>query len=250
FWNCVWLFLNDAIFGYTFGVYVLYNRHYLAARIDEAIQLGFDSLVDPGLAWLDSWPVGLKLNAQLSGFFRLAFLQISVSFLAGVQLISRAGVLPLILSIIGILGCLSMSFLLAMCTDLFTLLTVNVSISYRLMAAVQRFQWSALYHLFTLFRGKRRNFLRRRIDSWEYEIDQLILGTVLFTLVVFLLPTVLVYYAFFTCLRVGMLSIQACIEVMLACMNYFPLFAILLRLKDPERLPGACMPRRSVMNED
>lgn len=34
------------------------------------------------------------------------------------------------------------------------------------------------------------------------------------------------------------MSIQAVLETMLAFLNHFPLFAIMLRFKDPERLPG------------
>lgn len=32
------------------------------------------------LAWLDSWPVGLKLNTELSSFFHLGFLAITRIF--------------------------------------------------------------------------------------------------------------------------------------------------------------------------
>lgn len=45
--------------------------------------------------------------------------------------------------------------------------------------------------------GKRYNVLRNRIDSWDYDVDQLLFGTILFTLVAFLFPTVLVYYLVF-----------------------------------------------------
>ena len=45
--------------------------------------------------------------------------------------------------------------------------------------------------------GKRYNVLRDRVDSWDYSIDQLVLGTMLFTLVAFLAPTVIVYYVLF-----------------------------------------------------
>ena len=41
--------------------------------------------------------------------------------------------------------------------------------------------------------GKRFNVLHRRIDSWHYEVDQLILGTLLFTLFTFTFPTLLTY---------------------------------------------------------
>lgn len=39
--------------------------------------------------------------------------------------------------------------------------------------------------------------LRNRIDTWDYDLDQLLLGTILFTLLAFLYPTVLTYYVLF-----------------------------------------------------
>lgn len=50
---------------------------------------------------------------------------------------------------------------------------------------------------FPYTKGKRRNVLRNRTDTWSYDIDQLLFGTVLFTLIAFLFPTALVYYALF-----------------------------------------------------
>jgi hypothetical protein len=49
--------------------------------------------------------------------------------------------------------------------------------------------------------GKRRNVLRNRTDTWSYDIDQLLFGTVLFTLLAFLFPTALVYYVLFAGVR-------------------------------------------------
>jgi N-acetylglucosaminyl transferase component (Gpi1) len=49
--------------------------------------------------------------------------------------------------------------------------------------------------------GKRFNVLHRRTDSWHYEVDQLILGTLLFTLFTFSLPTLLTYALLFTVVR-------------------------------------------------
>lgn len=46
-------------------------------------------------------------------------------------------------------------------------------------------------------KGKRHNVLRNRTDTWSYDLDQLLFGTVLFTLIAFLFPTALVYYVFF-----------------------------------------------------
>lgn len=49
--------------------------------------------------------------------------------------------------------------------------------------------------------GKKRNMLRNRIDACDYDLDQLLLGTCLFTLLTFLFPTVLIYYITFALVR-------------------------------------------------
>ncbi|KAI9358158.1 N-acetylglucosaminyl transferase component-domain-containing protein [Pilaira anomala] len=107
-----------------------------------------------------------------------------------------------------------------------------------LSARIFNWQLVILNSLFNLFRGKKRNILRNRIDSCDYDLDQLLLGTSLFTLLTFLFPTVLIYYLTFALGRVGVIFLQAVMETILAFFNHFPLFAIMLRLKDPHRLPG------------
>jgi hypothetical protein len=102
--------------------------------------------------------------------------------------------------------------------------------------------------------GKRYNVLQRRLDSWDYSLDQLLLGTMLFTLVTFLSPTIIVYYGLFATVsdlamiiltltsylkaRLAIMLLHATLETPLAFMNHFPLFVLMLRVKDPLRLPG------------
>lgn len=50
--------------------------------------------------------------------------------------------------------------------------------------------------------GKKRNMLRHRIDSCDYDLDQLLLGTILFTLLTFLFPTIIVYYLTFAAVSI------------------------------------------------
>jgi phosphatidylinositol N-acetylglucosaminyltransferase subunit Q len=84
-------------------------------------------------------------------------------------------------------------------------------------------------------------------------MDQLVFGTILFTLLAFLFPTILAYYSLFALvsipqlpppttylfkMRLGVILIHASMETVLAFMNHFPLFALMLRAKDPWRLPG------------
>jgi hypothetical protein len=43
-------------------------------------------------------------------------------------------------------------------------------------------------------------------------------------------------------MRLGVLILQASMETLLALFNHFPLFALMLRVKDPWRLPGKLEP--------
>ena len=123
-------------------------------------------------------------------------------------------------------------------SDLLSLLTIHIYCFYAASARIFHWQLSIIVSLFHLFRGKKHNVLRNRIDSCDYDLDQLLLGTILFTLLFFLLPTVAVFYLTFTAARIIIISLKAGLDIALACLNHFPLFALMLRVKDPQRLPG------------
>jgi len=56
---------------------------------------------------------------------------------------------------------------------------------------------TALTHRWPKPVGKKRNVLRDRVEPSDYSLDQLLVGSLLFTLAVFLFPTVLAYYLVF-----------------------------------------------------
>jgi phosphatidylinositol glycan class Q protein len=88
------------------------------------------------------------------------------------------------------------------------LLTLHLRICHGITSLLVRWQLSSLGGLWNLFRGpgisahaltigKKWNVLRHRTDSYAYDVDQLFLGTLLFTVSAFLLPTVVTYAALF-----------------------------------------------------
>ena len=119
---------------------------------------------------------------------------------------------------------------------------MHISSFYVAAARIYDWQLSILISLFHLFRGKKRNVLRDRIDSCDYDLDQLLLGTIMFTLLAFLFPTVMVFYFAFATARAGVLVGKVILDVGLACLNHWPLFALMLRVKDPARIPGHSLP--------
>jgi phosphatidylinositol glycan class Q protein len=146
--------------------------------------------------------------------------------------------LPHVIQVIGFSSFAGASMPVSLFSDLLSLLTMHVYAFYVASARIYNWQLTIIVSLFHLFRGKKRNVLRNRIDSCDYDLDQLLLGTILFTLLTFLLPTIGVFYATFAGARMAIIVLKAALDTWLACLNHFPLFALMLRIKDSRRLPG------------
>jgi phosphatidylinositol glycan class Q protein len=89
------------------------------------------------------------------------------------------------------------SFQIALISDALNLLTIHAQCFYGYARAIYKIEMDSLKSLFRLFRGKKFNPMRKRIDSYLYNIDQLFIGTLGFCIAFFLLPTVLIYYVVF-----------------------------------------------------
>ena len=118
---------------------------------------------------------------------------------------------------------LGMTMTLSLSLDFISILTAHLHVCYFISSMIYRhvllligsswnlfrganFLWGTiLQYLIQLFSpasiGRRYNVLRNRTDPWDYDIDQLLLGTILFTLAAHLFPTILVYYALFALVR-------------------------------------------------
>ncbi|KAG8948278.1 phosphatidylinositol N-acetylglucosaminyltransferase subunit gpi1 [Tulasnella sp. 424] len=236
FYNCIWLILNDVIIGTTVGLFLLENSDLLGIKLAELARTYTVGTLRETLIWLDNWPVGLKLNTELSRAFCLLFVGLTDLWSNALETIVPR--FPLLIALLGMSGRLGLTVILSIISDALSLLTVHVYCGYLVATAIFSQILSVFGSLWRLFRGKRRNVLRNRTDYWDYDLDQLLLGTILFTLLAFLFPTVLVYYALFALARVSIILAHASLETCLAFLNHFPLFAMMLRLKDPSRLPG------------
>lgn len=216
--------------------YVAWSQPGLLPRTANPIRqpLTVDA-VRSALLWLDNWPAGLKLNTELSHFYCHTFIGfISVWSCTSLHCtVSRAELiyptdilefvephLPAVIYFIGLVGWSGLTMSLSLVSDLLSFLTLHLYLCYLIATAIFSNQLSTAGSLWNLFRGeyssrfseievdlhstgKRYNVLRNRIDSWDYDIDQLLFGTILFTLVAFLFPTVLVYYVLFASVRVS-----------------------------------------------
>lgn len=236
FYNSLWLVANDVIIGIAVGSYILENADSVGAQIDSIVNVYSIEGLHRTITWLMDQPAGLKLNTELAKFLGDFFLWV-IDYWDN----SMVQLRPLLSHIVRVIGWSSFagaSMPISLVSDLVSLLTIHIYSFYIASARIYNWQLTVIISLFHLFRGKKRNVLRNRIDSCDYDLDQLLLGTILFTLLFFLLPTVAVFYATFAGARMAIIALKAALDTWLACLNHFPLFAIMLRLKDSRRLPG------------
>jgi hypothetical protein len=73
---------NDLLLGFTIYSIVSINTTFLARHFQSAIQIALVQWPVEALAWLDDWPVGLKLNTPLSHFYRTS-LSTGIAYWAG-----------------------------------------------------------------------------------------------------------------------------------------------------------------------
>ena len=148
------------------------------------------------MTWLMNWPAGLKLNSELSSFFGELYRWMLYAWRGYMGLSGES--FPIFFRIAGYSGCLGATMTFALLGDLLTFSTLHLSLLYSVSARIYCWQFNIMSSTFNLFRGRKYNPLRNRIDTADYDLDQTLLGTIIFTLLVFLMPTIAAYYILFS----------------------------------------------------
>ncbi|GAB1868493.1 PIGQ acetylglucosaminyltransferase [Camponotus japonicus] len=149
--------------------------------------------------WLMGVPAGLKLNHALNnsmGKFFLYHIQLWWTFLTFLK-----PFLDFAFKILLLFGRLGVTFQISIIADLLALASFHTYCIYVYVARLFNMQLKGITALFRLLLGKKKNPLRERVDSCQYQTDQLFVGTLSFTILLFLMPTTWVYYTVFTLLR-------------------------------------------------
>uniref|UniRef100_A0A8V0Z4H2 Phosphatidylinositol glycan anchor biosynthesis class Q n=1 Tax=Gallus gallus TaxID=9031 RepID=A0A8V0Z4H2_CHICK len=186
------------------------------------------------LQWLMGAPAGLKMNRaldQVLGRFFLYHIHLWISY---IHLMSPF--IEMILWYVGLSACLGLTVALCILSDIIALLTFHIYCFYVYGARLYCLKIYGLSSLWRLFRGKKWNVLRQRVDSCSYDLDQLFIGTLLFTILLFLLPTTALYYLVFTLLCLLVVIVQGLIHLLVDLIDSLPLYSIILRFCRSYRL--------------
>ncbi|GAA5914870.1 hypothetical protein JCM8208_003034 [Rhodotorula glutinis] len=235
FFNLLWLLSNDFIVGVALATYVRDNAVPIRALVSELVEVRVLAYLRGLLDWLNSWPMGVKLNSEVAGLICRAFVALTRVWEGAVL---KPVLVHLPVGLIGCAGFLGASSLLALSADLVSVLTLPFFACYVAATLVYRWSLRSLGALFNVFRGRKFNPLRNRVEPASYDVDALLLGTLLFVTLSFIFPTLVGFYAAFASSRLLILAVETVLLMGVDTLNAFPLFALLLRIKAPGRLPG------------
>jgi hypothetical protein len=230
----------DALGGILVGVLLLsvWQRDVGASYLGAKLQT-FQLLKDQ-ISWLETFPAGFKLNVPLTenmGHEIRNLLhhqgRMLLTTIWNPKIGGHYGV-PL-LTVLAMLG--GWSTFLAVAMDVWRLENWHLTLMALSFRKLYQAELYLLGALFRLFRGKKRNILRQRTDSMEYDVMQLLVGTIAFCICVFLWTTILVYYTFFVMWNFAMNLPVVILWILYAMSRSFPWGSLMYRLRHADWFP-------------
>eukprot|EP00041_Stephanoeca_diplocostata_P005295 m.59352 g.59352 ORF g.59352 m.59352 type:complete len:382 (+) comp15690_c0_seq2:136-1281(+) len=165
------------------------------------------------LGGLSDAPLGLKLNIPVATMLSDAsifLLDVWMTYLHNVLPFLSGAVQFILKHVCPLMG---VSFILTVLHDAFVVSTLYLTCFYLYSKTLYGMQHSVLMAMYRLFRGLKYNPLRHRVDSCTYSVDQLLLGTTVFTVSLFLHPTILAFHLSFALLRVMLMFVTAIVAI-------------------------------------
>ncbi|KAL3534469.1 hypothetical protein ACH5RR_002930 [Cinchona calisaya] len=233
-WSCL---VVDVLLGNFFGILLWFQAEPTCLWVSNFAGDITNYLLRNGCVWLMGNPAGFKLNTELArvlGMISLNTIQIwstMWSFMGSLFVpIAKA------IAFCGIF--FGFTSAAALIIDLISLVTRHIFILHWLLSLIYSQQIQALAALWRLFRGKKWNPLRLRLDSYDYTVEQHVVGSLLFTPLLLLLPTTSVFYTFFAIMNTIISFIGVVIEVSISVIHTTPYGGVFLWLVRKKRFPA------------
>ncbi|KAM7478110.1 hypothetical protein LguiA_026323 [Lonicera macranthoides] len=170
----------DVLLGNLVGTALLFHTESVYLLLSNFANDITNHLLRIGCVWLMGIPAGFKLNTELAGVLGLISLNViqiwstlwffvGSSFIYFIEGLAMSGVI------------FGLTTLAALVVDMISLATIHVSTLHWLISLLYSQQIQAIAALWRLFRGQKWNPLRQRLDSYNYTVEQHIIGSLLFT---------------------------------------------------------------------
>ncbi len=200
---------------------ILYRNIDAAIHIYETYSTYYEKkwLLD-SLDVFNQSPLGVKLNHIITE--KLGFVLKILLNLFGSLVKFHGGLLPYIFQLVTLAGGLGVTVQLSTIVDIIRVLTLHIAVIHRILGMLHSFQLRIVQSLWYLFQGQKINILRKRVDTCEYDRQQLFLGTLLFSIFFFLFPSLAVYFYLFAFAQVVIVLLQIVVWILVIGVKDFP----------------------------
>lgn len=200
----------EDIISLVYHLYIMIEKKYLFETI---------------LSFNDN-PLGIKLNSVITRRIGSALIYLIRIYeyivLHYVSVLHRP-----IMICIACIGSLGLTIQSMVIVDIIRLSTLHISLFHRCFGVQHKYQIELISSLFYLFSGQKKNILRNRIDSCEYDSNQLLFGIALFTMMIFLFPTFVVYFYLFAIFDLFIVLGNYLLWIFVVCIKEFPYFSLM-----------------------
>ncbi|GAB4843905.1 hypothetical protein Ancab_013869 [Ancistrocladus abbreviatus] len=236
--NSVWASVAvDIILGNLVGFVLLSNAECVCRLVSDLASHITDDVLRSGCVWLMGVPAGFKLNTELAGV--LGMISLNAIQIWSTLWSSVEHIFYYVFKLAALSGIfLGMTIPAALVMDMISIVALHVSTLRLLFSVLYSHQIQAFTALWRLFRGWKWNPLRHRLDSYDYTVEQHIVGSLLFTPLLLLLPTTSVFYIFFTIMNTTVIFLLLLVEVTISLIHATPYNKICLWLVRSKRFPS------------
>lgn len=226
----------DILLGNTIGlVFLLYAEFINLWVLKFASE--FTNELRSGCVWLMGVPAGFKLNTELAGV--LGMVSLNAIQMWSALWTSVGSLFIYFIKGFSMLAILSgVTIPAALIIDAILIATFHVSTLHWLISILYSQQLHALAALWRIFRGRKWNPLRQRLDSYDYTVKQHVVGSLLFAPLLLLLPTTSVFYIFFTIMNSTINLTCILIELIISLIHATPYIKIILWMVKRRRFPS------------
>ncbi len=237
-WTSVSIVLVDILVGGICAWFLCYRPEVFFVPIQRAYLYLNNEVLQSVVAWLMGSPAGLQMNRNMVVFLGTISLTVVTYWDALISFcLTSSGYIDVDWVVSRSLASISCIFGMSALTSLLIDLASFVFFHIFFLCLGASRLWNATVKIvvsFThFFSGKKYNVLKHRVDNHEFNIDQLILGTVFLSMVVFLSPTVLVFYITYILLWSGVVLLQLAMRSVVSFFSVFPLLLFVYRSEIP-----------------
>ncbi|EEA04929.1 N-acetylglucosaminyl transferase component family protein [Cryptosporidium muris RN66] len=217
--------ITSIIIDHIFGVLLIYIINSFSMQILQFISKVYYFLYNDAIYLQFNWLASseLRLNKDLSSFLiSLLFEAFQLWKSITNYIFSDIELIFFFLKLLSAVG--GFSIAISFVWDIFNIYIFILHYIYVLFSKLHCINIQAISTFYHLFRGKKWNILRNRVDSTINNIEQLLFGTILFTISIFLYPTVAIFYVNFLFIWVPVFLINILFYMIIYIASHFPYF--------------------------